>query len=295
MKICSWSGCGRALSLDLAEQSKFKCGRCKQAFYCGRICQKRHWGRGGHKEECVEPPCCTICLDGGDEPVPIQRGCACRGDAGLAHTACLAEVAARKAGGVHEGWFECPTCGQAYTGAMGLGLQRALVHRMRTRPRDDPGRLAAESNLGNALRNVSKLAEAVDVLTRVLVVKKRVYAKDDARTLLTASTLAATYQEQGRLPEAEELQVWVLEASGRVNGKEHPGTLDAATNLAVTYRGQGRHAEAEVLQVEVLEASRRVRGAGHPETLDAANNLAITHDNLGQHAEAAAVRALHSL
>ena len=145
------------LSADLAEQSKFKCSRCKQAFYCDRTCQKRHWGRGGHKEACVEPPCCTICLDGGDEPVPIQRGCACRGDAGLAHVACLAEVAARKKGGVHEGWVECPTCGQRYTGAMFLGLQRALVHRMRTRPRHDYDRLAAEANLGSALRQAGKL------------------------------------------------------------------------------------------------------------------------------------------
>ena len=66
-----------------AEQSR--CGKCKRAFYCNRTCQKRHWGRGGHKDACKEPPCCIICLDGGEDPEPIQCGCACRGDAGLAH------------------------------------------------------------------------------------------------------------------------------------------------------------------------------------------------------------------
>ena len=283
-RACAWSGCGRALSADLVGQSK--CSRCTQAFYCGRTCQKRHWGRGGHKEECVEPPCCTICLDGGDEPVPIQRGCACRGDAGLAHVACLAEVVARKAGGLHEGWYKCPTCGQLYTGALFLGLNRALVHRMRTRPRHDYDKLAAEVNLGDALRNTGKLAEAADVLARVLTAMKRVAGEDHASTLVTASTLAVTYSQQGRLAEAEELQVWLLEASGRVNGKEHPDTLDATANLAGTYSGQGRLAEAEVLQVAVLAARTRLQGKEDPHTLTAAGSLACTYSQQGKHAEA---------
>ena len=283
-KVCAWSGCGGVLSADLAGQSR--CGRCKQAFYCGRTCQKRHWGRGGHKEVCVEPPCCTICLDGGDDPVPIQRGCACRGDAGLAHVACLAEVAARKATGVHEGWFACPTCGQQYTGAMFLGLQRALVHRLRTRPRHDYDRLVAEGNLGNALRTAGELAEAADVLARVLAVLKRAHGEDDVNTLNTASNLGITYQQHGRLAEAEELQVWVLDANARLRGKEHPRTLNATTNLANTYSKQGKLAEAEELQVAVLEARKRRQGEEHTATLNAAGNLARTYSQQGKHAEA---------
>ena len=290
-KVCAWSGCGRELSTDAAEQSKFRCGRCKQAFYCSRTCQKRHWGRGGHKEDCKEPPCCTICLDGGDDPVPIQRGCACRGDAGLAHVACLVKVAARKAGGCHEGWFECPTCGQYYTGAMDLGLQRALVHRMHTRPRHDYERLGAEGNLGNALMDAGQLAEAADVLARVFTVMKRVYGEEDEQTLNTAGTLAVTYQQQGRLDEAEELQVWVAAARTRLDGKEHPGTLDATTNLAATYSDQGKLAEAEELQVAVLEARTRLQGKEHPRTLNAATNLAATYTMQGKHAEAEALQA----
>ena len=37
---------------------------------------------------------CTICLD--NDPLPIQSGCACRGDAGLAHVECRAEAAAHR-------------------------------------------------------------------------------------------------------------------------------------------------------------------------------------------------------
>ena len=34
---------------------------------------------------------------GGDEPLPTQRGCACRGDTGLAHVACQAQAARTRA------------------------------------------------------------------------------------------------------------------------------------------------------------------------------------------------------
>ena len=97
-QACSWAACGNELSDKAA--AKNRCGRCKRAQYCS---QKKHWSHGGHKEACVEPPSYTICLDGGDDPEPIQCGCGCRGDAGLAHVACRAEVAARKSAGVHGG------------------------------------------------------------------------------------------------------------------------------------------------------------------------------------------------
>ena len=283
-KFCAWVGCGRQLPPDPAVYSK--CGRCQQAFCCDRTCQKRHWGRGGHKEACAEPPCCTICLDGGDDPVPIQCGCACRGDGGLAHIACRAEVAARKQAGWHEGWNTCPTCGQRYTGAMRLGLARELADRMGTRRRDDYGRLAAAHNLGDALNHVGEFAEAADVMAGVLAARKRVYGKEHPISLQTATSLADTYSVQGKIAEAEELQDWVVEASRRVNGKEHPDTLLATACVASTYFRQGRFAEAEALQAEVLEASRRVLGAAHRDTLAAAINLAGMYNKQGKLAEA---------
>ena len=39
----------------------------------GRTCQKKHWRLGGHRQLCAEPPCCIICLEGGDDPLPMQR------------------------------------------------------------------------------------------------------------------------------------------------------------------------------------------------------------------------------
>ena len=43
---------------------------------------------GTEPHECV----CIVCLD--SDPPPIQSGCACRSDTGLAHVGCLIEKAA---------------------------------------------------------------------------------------------------------------------------------------------------------------------------------------------------------
>ena len=284
-RLCAWSGCGRQLPDDPAEYSR--CSRCKQAFYCDRRCQKRHWSRGGHREACEEPPCCTICLGGGDEPLPIQRGCACRGDAGLAHVACQAEAAARKSREWHAGWCHCPTCGQSYTGAMQLGLARVLVKRCtRTLRPHDAVRLGAENNLGVALRAAGQLGEAAEVLARVLAKSRRVKGANHPDTLTTARCLANVHRDQGNFAEATGLLVEALAASRRVRGKQHPDTLDTASSLASTYFDQGRLAEAEELQVEALAVRRRVSGAEHPDTLLDASNLAATYERQGRLAEA---------
>ena len=67
---------------------------------------------------------CIICLD--TSPPPIQSGCACRGDSGLAHTACLVQAAASQQAQRGSGvWQKCQTCKQRYTGAMQTGLAEA--------------------------------------------------------------------------------------------------------------------------------------------------------------------------
>ena len=100
-RFCAWSACGKALTAGTEEK---RCSKCKRRFYCGRAraCQKKHW-KGGHKQACEEPACCTICLEGSDDPIPIPRGCGCRGDFALAHVACMAAAATSKQPGeVHK-------------------------------------------------------------------------------------------------------------------------------------------------------------------------------------------------
>ena len=69
---------------------------------------------------------CVICLEADTSPAPIQSGCACRGEAGLAHVGCrgrAAEVRARDRD--YAGCWQCQTCKQGFTGEMRWGLADA--------------------------------------------------------------------------------------------------------------------------------------------------------------------------
>lgn len=119
------------------------CGRCRSVVYCSPTCQREYWSKGGHKKTCKpaqtnvsitvttetsaaearrsdmaagsDGGVCIICLD--CDPTPIQSGCACRGDSGLAHVKCRAEAAAHRFAhaGKSDGWYGCRTCGQDFT------------------------------------------------------------------------------------------------------------------------------------------------------------------------------------
>ena len=54
---------------------------------------------------------CIVCLD--SDPPPIQSGCACRSDSGLAHVDCLiAKAVSQQAHRGNKMRTECQTCGQ---------------------------------------------------------------------------------------------------------------------------------------------------------------------------------------
>ena len=201
-RVCSWVECGQQLAGGAAEAKQ--CSQCKRAWYWSRTCQKRDWKQGGHKQACTEPPCCTICLDGGDDPLPIQCGCGCRGEAGLAHVACKVEFNARKNNGYHKGWGICPTCGQGCTGAMHLALAREVSRRLRHRPQHDRERLCAEHSLGDALRAAGVCSEAEPLQARVLAAMKRSLGAEHALTLAAACGLATTYSAHKKIRRGRE-------------------------------------------------------------------------------------------
>ena len=88
-------------------------------------------------------------------------GCASRGDAGLAHIGCLIQAAeSHAAHGSIEGWWECRTCKQGFTGAMGNGLAEELWMRMRDKPAENEDRLAAAGSLASSLNRQGKYTEA---------------------------------------------------------------------------------------------------------------------------------------
>ena len=174
---------------------------------------------------------CIVCLD--SDPPPIQSGCACRSDTGLAHVGCLIEKAVAQQ--PHRGnavWWKCQTCGQHFTGAMRTGLAEAWWSRVCDEAEESEERLAAASNLADARGSDGQYAEAERIHREVLGVERRVLGEEHPETLTSANNLASSLWNQGKYADAERISREVLSMSRRVLGEEHPSTLKTASNLA---------------------------------------------------------------
>ena len=220
-------------------------------------------------------PCCTICLD--SEPPPIQSGCACRSDTGLAHVGCLVEKAVAQQ--PHRGnmvWWKCQTCGQNFTGAMQTGLAEAWWARVRDEAEESGDRLQAAHTLALARDRDGAYAEAERIHREVLDVQRRVLGDEHRNTLIAASSLASSLSYQGKHVQAERIQRELLGAKRRALGEGHLSTLMSAADLAATLLCQAKYAEAEQIQRDALGVMRRVLGEEHPDTLNVTNNLAMS-------------------
>ena len=124
---------------------------------------------------------CIVCLD--SDPPPIQSGCACRSDTGLAHVGCLIEKAVAQH--PHRGtkvWWKCQTCGQPFTGAMRTGLAEAWWSRKCDEAEESAERLAAADNLAVARDGDGQYAEAERINRQVLGVQRRILGEEHPST-----------------------------------------------------------------------------------------------------------------
>jgi tetratricopeptide (TPR) repeat protein len=308
---CANGGC--------TKQGLHLCARCRGVTYCSAACQKVHWKQGATSKNAKNlrhspdhaagvatvaasaavgaggscEGSCIICLDG--DPGLIQSGCACRGDAGLAHVECRAKDAAHrmKNRGDVSGWWECGTCGQGFTGVMRLGLARARWSTAQRLPEKNKERLTAAGNLANALDSQGKHVEAETIHREVLAVRRRVLGPEHPNTLWIAEKLASSLDDQGKYVGAETMYREVLAVQRRVLGPEHLDTLMTACKMAFSLDNQGKHTEAETIHREVLAVHQRALGPEHPLTFAMAGNLANALNNQGKHTKAE--RMLHDL
>lgn len=228
---------------------------------------------------------CIICLD--TTPQPIQSGCACRSDGGLAHIECRVQAAASQQAQLgHNVWRQCQSCKQDFTGVMRTGLAEAFRSRVAGQKSESVDWRAAELNLAQCFMSDCKHAQAELILRKLHEVETRVLGAEHPGTLATAGDLASSLSGQGKYADAQRVQREVLEVQKRVLGAENPVTLTTASNLATSLCYQGEYAEAEEIQREVLELERRVLGVEHPETLTASRNLASFLKRQGKLAEA---------
>ena len=204
---------------------------------------------------------CYVCLE--SVPEPTRAGCACRGDAALAHVECLARAAAAKPG--VGAWDTCATCTHPYTGATLMALARAWL----ARAEGDEAHLAA-AHMVSVLGRQGHYAEA-ERMSRALRVSvgARHGDESEAASVLDMTTAKALLF-QGRHAEVERSARAAVERMRVSLGEEHVATMQMCQILAQALSFQEKHAEAERIALAVLEAMRRVYGATHAHTLECA-------------------------
>jgi hypothetical protein len=238
---------------------------------------------------------CVVCYE--SQPPPIQSGCACRGDGGLAHINCMVQAAVwQQARRGADAWCECQTCKQFFTGAMLTGLAKAWWTRVRDYEEDNDERLGAAGNLAQSLYGEGEYAEAERIFRSVHRTYMRVLGAEHPNSLMMASEIALCLSYQEQYAKAEYIDREVYAIRKRVLGAEHPATLMSASNLAACQSHQGKSAEAEQMNRKINVVRERVLGADPPDTLMSASNLAFDLNRQGKYAEAETInRQVHRM
>lgn len=122
---------------------------------------------------------CTICLE--SDPTPVQKGCACRGDAGLAHLDCLIQAASHKqeSSGSAEGWTECMTCNHLFNGSIAAGLAAEFKRRSEGHPEKWVEFIAAAHASSRTMLMAGNPLGAEAVCRKTLASLKRMPRVDD--------------------------------------------------------------------------------------------------------------------
>ena len=274
-----------------------------QAKYCSSECQKAHWKAGRHKTFCKGMKAtltfidaaekkaaatasssqaggdCIICLD--KDSRPIQSGCGCRGDAGLAHIACRVTVAEHAVpsersdaeGGVDE-WHLCSTCGHPFLGAMALGLAIARWRHAQRLPETNWERVHAAMRLGSTMDLNMLEVDAEPILRYAMAAAKRTFGNDDPVVLQAASFLSVNLRCQKKAAEADALDRHCHKESVRLHGPDHEMTVEIAKRLAqggLSAQGQANDAIAE--HKKSLSEHKRAYGSEHLLTLGSVGQL----------------------
>ena len=276
-----------------------QCSRCK-TLYCSPACQKQHWEQGGHDklcrkirkgggaeqyhadtkfkealkvaaEACKEDAKGQKCYICGDDKEGLVRMCACRGTAGFAHVACLAEQAKILMDEAEENnlgdrafekrwgrWHKCGQCEQNYHGIVACALGWACWKTYVGRPETDMPRRLAMNLLGLGLFSANH-AQALSVQVADLAMMRRLGALE-SNVLAAQSNLARTYHHCGRKEEALRLRRDVYSGYLRLEGEESTFTFTASINYAGSLLGLQRFEEAKPLFRKTMQASRRVLG-----------------------------------
>ncbi|WP_089101302.1 FxSxx-COOH system tetratricopeptide repeat protein [Streptomyces hyaluromycini] len=154
---------------------------------------------------------------------------------------------------------------------------------------DDELVLQLRTELGNALRDQGRLAEAFEVTRDAYERGLRVLGEEHPYTLNAAMSLGADLRGAGRYQEAMESDRETLERARRVYTESHPRALSAANNLAVSEFLFGNRRAARTINQDVLKQFQEIYGLDQRSTLNSATNYARDLRAAGEFHEALAL------
>jgi eukaryotic-like serine/threonine-protein kinase len=125
---------------------------------------------------------------------------------------------------------------------------------------ESPEAAASLNDLGVALRNEDKLAEAARAHQEALDIRRRLFGNDNADVAASINDLATVYRHEGRKPEAEALIREALGIRRKLFGDNSVEVADTLHNLSVVLGDEDRPAEAEATARERLAICRRLPG-----------------------------------
>jgi hypothetical protein len=233
---------------------------------------------------------CIICLE--SDPPPIQSGCACRGDAGLAHVECriLAAEHKQKSSGGLGGWESCSTCGQLFEGDTALGLGKELLRRVQGQPEFVVEFCFATTILSNALIGAGRHAEAETVCRETMVALNQMGLNAPKLSMTQVRTvLGNALFVQDKVAEARVIIERCLAEYTELFGPDDMLTLNCAKSLAIILSRQDKHTEAVAILRDIARRSSRTAGPENAATRDSMYRLANALLEQGKHDETLAI------
>jgi tetratricopeptide (TPR) repeat protein len=176
-------------------------------------------------------------------------------------------------------------------------LQRALAIHTEQLGAEDAETLRTASNLAMNYRDLSRLADAQNLLEQTLKAQTAKLGPDHADTVQSMQNLATVYAERGRYHDGLKLREQVLAIRKVQLGPDDPQTLYAMTNLANSYSETGDAEKTVQIDEQVFALLKTKFGADHIQTFRCRNNLALDYAAAHRYQEALALQqenlALH--
>lgn len=196
-------------------------------------------------------PRCVICLE--CDAQVLHQGCACRGDMGHAHVACLARQADFQYATVNmSAWTHCRICRQLYTGAMQTQLAAAWMAETDHIPELCAERLHARLFQASARTCAGFFTDALQQYRDLLPKFAFVFGDDGQWTLTARSFMAAALIHSGVFQEA-------LLVQDQIMSTVRTDTVfwqDVVCSKADALIGLRRFDEASHMLAKVAEESR---------------------------------------